>query len=88
MTLPKNCNYGDRSGPYPHVTQNVDFKHLFYLVVLSRENVSSCNHTNVVHQDGHIPNILLHLLERRKKPKFVSVTQREKKKRYMQGWGR
>lgn len=66
---------------YPHVTQNVDFKHPFYLVVLSREEVSSCNHTSIVHQDSHIPNILLHLLERGKKPKLC-LSFREKKPRY------
>lgn len=71
--------YIDGGGPYPHVTQNVDFKHPFYLVVLSWEKIGSCNHTDIIHQDSHIPNILLHLLERKQKPKIVSVTQEGKK---------
>lgn len=69
----------DGGAPYPHVAQNVDFKHPFYLVVLSWQKVGSCNNTSIVHQDGHIPHIFLHLLERKQKPKIVSVTQEKKK---------
>lgn len=61
----KPHSYEAGSGPYPEVSKNVDFKHSFDLVVLSREQISSCNHTGVVHQDGDIPNFLFHLLDRK-----------------------
>lgn len=63
--LPKKHRCEDSSGPYPDVSKNVDFKHPFNLVVLSREQVGSCNHTGIIHQDGDIPNVLLHLLDRK-----------------------
>lgn len=62
------------------MSKNVDFKHSFNLVVLSREQVGSCNHASVIHQDGDIPNVLFHLLDR-KKPRKVRVVSYQKNAR-------
>lgn len=58
--------------------KNVDFKHSFNLVVLSREQVSSCNHTSVIHQDGDVANVLLHLLDRNKTRKLCVICYEKK----------
>lgn len=49
------------SGPYPDVGENVDLKHFLNLVVLGRQQVGSRDHTSIVHEDGDIANVLLHL---------------------------
>ncbi|KAI6069485.1 ADP-ribose pyrophosphatase, mitochondrial [Aix galericulata] len=59
LTPPRRDKHA--SGPYPDVGENVDLKHFLNLVVLGREQVGSRDHTSIVHQDGDIANVLLHL---------------------------
>ena len=82
-TLPNKRRYEDGHGPYPDVSKNVDFKHSLNLVVLSREQISSCNHTSVIHQDGDVPDFLFHLGDRKNPERCVSFTIRT-----IQGCGR